>query len=124
MLFRNHDEVELKVLTEKELEARYGKIKSTNIAKFTDEAIANGFQIGMIHYFGLKFDNASEWLAKAERAVSWQFKGLNYKIGMFTDLSDVNKNDNLYFSFKTKETPFQIAHSLSGHDSEGFIYNP
>lgn len=49
------------------------------------------------------------------------FKGEHYKIGMFTDLSEIGE-DKVYFSFKTKKG-VQIAHSLSGCDSEGFIYN-
>ena len=40
---------------------------------------------------------------------------------LFTDLFETGQ-DNLYFAFKTKKGG-QIAHSISGSDSEGFRYN-
>ncbi len=114
-------ELQLTILTKKDLKKRYGRLKNTKMARLTDEAVTAGYSIGILHYFGLERDSGSEWLRNAENAVATRFKGQSYKIGAFTDLSEVNE-DRLYFSFKTKKC-VQIAHSLSGCDSEGFIYN-
>ena len=114
-------ELQLTILKEEDLKSRYGQLKDTQMARLTDEAVANGYSIAILHYTGLKFDSASEWLRYAENAIAARFKGQRYKIGAFTDLSKVD-NDKLYFAFKTKKG-VQIAHSLSGCDSEGFIYN-
>lgn len=113
--------LQLTVLTSKDLEKRYGALKNTNIARFTNEAISGGYSIGILEYPGLNEDDASNWLEYAKNAIAMNFEGQSYKIGAFTDLSEVSK-DKLYFSFKTKKG-VQIAHSLSGCDSEGFIYN-
>ena len=113
--------LELTILTSKDLEKRYDAIRNTNMARFTNEAIARGYSIGILEYPGLSKDDASNWLEYAKNAVAMNFEGQSYKIGAFTDLSEVSK-DKLYFSFKTKKG-VQIAHSLSGCDSEGFIYN-
>ncbi len=74
-----------------------------------------------MQYAGLRKDNASDWLRYAKNIVATKFEGQSYKIGVFTDLSEVYEY-KLYFAFKTKKD-VQIAHSLSGCDSEGFIYN-
>lgn len=113
--------LQLTILTSKDLEKRYDALKNTNMARFTNEAIARGYSIGILEYPGLSEDGASNWLEYAKNAVAMNFEGQSYKIGAFTDLSEVSK-DKLYFSFKTKKG-VQIAHSLSGCDSEGFIYN-
>ena len=112
---------QLTILKEEDLKKRYEQLKNTRMARLTSEAVANGYSIAILHYPGLKFDSASEWLRRAENAVAARFKGYSYKTGAFTDLSEVD-NDKLYFAFKTKKG-VQIAHSLSGCDSEGFIYN-
>ncbi len=114
-------ELQLTILKKKDLKSRYERLKGTKMARLTDEAVADGYSIAILHYFGLERDSASEWLRYAKNAVAARFKGQSYKIGAFTDLSEV-KNDKLYFAFKTKKG-VQIAHSLSGCDSEGFIYN-
>ncbi len=113
--------LQLTILTPKDLERRYDKLKNTKMACFTEEAIAGGYSIGVLQYPGLNLDSASDWLRYAQNVVAMNFKGQSYKIGIFTDLSEVDE-DRLYFSFKTKKC-VQIAHSLSGCDSEGFIYN-
>lgn len=113
--------LQLTLLTSKDLKRRYDALKNTNMARFTNEAIARGYSIGILEYPGLSEDEASNWLDYAKNAIAMNFKGQSYKIGAFTDLSEVSK-DKLYFSFKTKKG-VQIAHSLSGCDSEGFIYN-
>lgn len=113
--------LQLIILTQEDLKKRYDKLKNTNMARFTNEAISSGFSIGILWYSGLSEDDARDWLRNAENAVAMNFEGQSYKIGAFTDLSEVDK-DKLYFSFKTKKG-VQIAHSLSGCDSEGFIYN-
>ena len=113
--------LQLTILTQEDLKKRYDNLKNTNMARFTNEAILSGFSIGILWYAGLSEDDARDWLRNAENAVAMNFEGQSYKIGTFTDLSEVDK-DKLYFSFKTKKG-VQIAHSLSGCDSEGFIYN-
>ena len=113
--------LQLIILTQEDLKKRYDKLKNTNMARFTNEAILSGFSIGILWYAGLSKDDARDWLRNAENAVAMNFEGQSYKIGAFTDLSEVDK-DKFYFSFKTKKG-VQIAHSLSGCDSEGFIYN-
>ena len=113
--------LQLTVLTSEDLKRRYDALKNTNIARFTNEAIQKGYSIGILHYDGLSEDDASNWLEYAKNVIAINFEGQRYKIGAFTDLSEVSK-DKLYFSFKTKKG-VQIAHSLSGCDSEGFIYN-
>ena len=113
--------LQLTVLTSEDLKRRYYALKNTNMARFTNEAIARGYSIGILEYPGLSEDEASNWLDYAKNAISMNFKGQSYKIGAFTDLSEVSK-DKLYFSFETKKG-VQIAHSFSGCDSEGFIYN-
>ena len=113
--------LQLAILTQEDLEKRYDKLKNTNMARFTNEAIARGFSIGILRYSGLSEDDASDWLRYAKDAVAMNFEGQSYKIGVFTDLSEVAE-DKLYFTFKTKKG-VQIVHSLSGCDSEGFIYN-
>ena len=114
-------ELQLTILEEEDLRSRYEQLKNTRMTRLTDEAVANGYSIAMLHYPGLKFDSGSKWVKYAENAIAARFKGQRYKIGAFTDLSEVD-HDKLYFAFKTKEG-VQIAHSLSGCDSEGFIYN-
>ncbi len=114
-------ELQLTILTNENLQSRYKQLEKTNMARLTYEAVAKGYSIGILHYTGLEQDSAREWLDKAENVVAIQFKGQLYKIGAFTDLSEVNE-DKLYFAFKTKKG-VQIAHSISGCDSEGFIYN-
>lgn len=115
-------ELQLTILTKEDLERRYDhQLKNTRMARLTDEAVAEGYSIGILHYIGLGMGSASEWHRNVQSAVAMHFKGQRYKIGVFTDLSEVN-NDKLYFSFKTKKG-VQIAHSLSGCDSEGFIFN-
>ena len=113
--------LQLTVLTSKDLEKRYDALKNTNMARFTNETIARGYSIGILEYPGLSEDDASNWLEYAKNVIAINFEGQRYKIGAFTDLSEVSK-DKLYFAFKTKKG-VQIAHSLSGCDSEGFIYN-
>ncbi len=115
------EKLQLTVLTSKDLKRRYDTLKNTNMACFTNEAISEGYSIGILHYEGLSHDSTSNWLEHAKNAVAMNFDGQSYKIGAFTDLSEVSKN-KLYFSFKTKNG-VQIAHSFSGCDSEGFIYN-
>lgn len=115
------EKLQLTILTQKDLERRYGILKDTNMARFTKEETAKGYSIGILQYKGLHQDSAEDWLRHAESVVAMNFKGERYKIGMFTDLSEIGE-DKLYFSFKTKKG-VQIAHSLSGCDSEGFIYN-
>lgn len=114
--------LQLTILTQEDLEKRYDKLlKNTHMARFTNEAIAGGYSIGILQYNGLGEDDASNWLGYAKDVVAMNFKGHSYKIGAFTDLSEIEK-DKLYFAFKT-EKGVQIAHSFSGCDSEGFIYN-
>ena len=113
--------LQLKVLTSKDLKRRYDALKNTNMARFTNESIARGYSIGILEYPGLSEDDASNWHEYAKNAIAMNFGGQSYKIGAFTDLSEVSK-DKLYFSFKTKKG-VQIAHSLSVCDSKGFIYN-
>lgn len=113
--------LQLTILTQKDLKMRYDKLKDTKMARFTEEAIAGGYSIGILQYTGLSQDSGSDWLRYAENVVAINFEGQRYKIGAFTDLSEVDK-DKLYFAFRTKKG-VQIAHSLSGCDSEGFIYN-
>lgn len=113
--------LQLTVLTDEDLKRRYDKLKGTNMARFTNEAISAGYSIGLLQYTNLSEDDASDWLRKAKDAVAMNFKGQSYKIGTFTDLSEVDQ-DKLYFAFKTKKG-VQIAHSFTGCDSEGFIYN-
>ena len=113
--------LQLTVLTRTDVERRYANLKGTRIAQLTNEAILEGYSIGMLHYTGLNKDTPRGWYDSANSVVADHFKGQRYKIGIFTDLSEVKK-DNLYFSFKLKNG-IQIAHSLSGCDSEGFIYN-
>lgn len=98
-------ELQLTVLEEKDLKGRYEKLEDTRMARLTDEAVANGYSIGVLHYPGLELDSASEWLRYARNAIATRFKGQSYKIGIFTDLSKV-ENDKLYFAFKTKENCF------------------
>ena len=114
-------ELQLTILINKELQSRYKHLEYTNMARLTDEAVANGYSVGILHYTGLKQDSAREWLDNAKDVVAIHFEGQLYKIGTFTDLSEVNE-DKLYFAFKTKKD-LQIAHSTFGCDSEGFIYN-
>ena len=114
-------ELQLTILTKKDLQSRYKKLENTRMAHLTDEAVKDGYSLGVLHYIGLEKDSAREWLDNAEVVVATNFKGQLYKIGAFTDLSEVYKG-KLYFSFKTKKG-VQIAHSISGCDSEGFIYN-
>ena len=114
-------ELQLTILTNENLQSRYKQLEKTNMARLTYEAVAKGYSIGILHYTGLKQDSAREWLKKNKNVVAIQFEGQLYKIGAFTDLSEV-KEDKLYFAFKTKKG-VQIAHSLFGCDSEGFIYN-
>lgn len=113
--------LKLTILTQKDLKRRYDKLKNTRMARLTEEAIAGGYSIGILQYTGLSRDSESNWLRYAEDVIAMNFEGQRYKIGAFTDLSEVD-NDKLYFAFKTKKG-VQIAHSLSGCDSEGFIYN-
>ena len=113
--------LQLTIFKGKDLKSRYEQLKNTRMARLTDEAVANGYSIAILHYPGLYHDSVSIWRLNAKNAVAAQFKGQSYKIGAFTDLSEV-KNDKLYFAFKTKDCR-QIAHSFSGCDSEGFIYS-
>ena len=114
-------ELQLTILTNKELQSRYKHLENTNMARLTDEAVANGYSVGILRYTGLKQDSAREWLDNDKDVVAIHFEGQLYKIGTFTDLSEINE-DKLYFAFKTKKD-LQIAHSTFGCDSEGFIYN-
>ncbi len=113
--------LQLTILTQDDLERRYNNLKDTTMARLTDLAVAEGYSIGILQYNGLSLDYVPGWSINAGRALASHFKGHSYKIGVFTDLSEVEK-DKLYFSFKTKKC-VQIAHSLSGCDSDGFIYN-
>lgn len=114
-------ELQLTILTKKDLQSRYKQLETTSMARLTDDAVAKGYSIGILQYIGLEQDSAIEWLDNAKNVVATHFEGQLYKIGGFTDLSEVKKG-KLYFSFKTKKG-VQIAHSISGCDSEGFIYN-
>ena len=115
-------DLQLTILKNEDLERRYKQLRDTQMAILTDKAVADGYSIAILYYPGLKYDYAGEWFRYADRAVAARFKGHKYKIGAFTDLSQV-KNDQLYFAFKTKWERVQIAHSLGGTDSEGFTYN-
>lgn len=114
-------ELQLTILKKEDLKNRYERLKGTKIARLTDKAVADGYSIAILNYSGLGQDFVNEWLRYAENAVAAHFKGHRHKIGIFTDLSEI-KNDKLYFAFKTKKD-FQIAHSISACDSEGFKYN-
>ncbi len=115
-------ELQLTILKKEDLERRYEQLRDTQMAHLTEKAIADGYSIAILSYPGLKYDYAPEWLRNVRKAVAAHFKGYKYKIGAFTDLSQVG-NDQLYFAFKTKWERVQIAHSLNGHDSEGFEFN-
>lgn len=115
-------ELQLRVLTQEEISYRYdNELKGTKIALCTKGEIKNGYSIGVLEYDGLAEDSASNMLYYAEQAVSKNFKGYSYKIGKFTDLTEVHGFDRLYFSFKVKKEN-QIDH-YTGCDSQGFIYN-
>lgn len=114
-------ELQLTILTTKDLKRRYDKLKDTRMDRLTEKAIKEGYSIGILHYNRLRDDTVTEWLSYARDAVAMNFTGKRYKIGIFTDLSEVGK-DKLYFAFKTKDG-VQIAHSLSGCDEEGFLFN-
>lgn len=114
-------ELQLTILKQNDVKSRYEQLKNTKMARLTEEAVADGYSIAVLHYSGLHLDSASKWFRYAKDAVATHFKGQSYKIGVFTDLSEI-KIDKLYFAFKTKKG-VQIAHSISGCDSEGFIYN-
>lgn len=114
-------ELQLTILTKEDLKSRYVELKNSRMARLTDEAVAEGYSIAILHYPSLKRDTASEWLRYAENTVAARFKGHRYKIGVFTDLSEV-ENDKLYFSFKTKKD-VPLGHTSSGCDSDGFKYN-
>ena len=107
-------ELQLTILKKEDLKNRYERLKGTKIARLTDKAVADGYSIAILNYSGLGQDFVNEWLRYAENAVAAHLKGHRYIIGIITDL--------LYFAFKTKKD-FQIAHSISACDSEGFKYN-
>ena len=111
-------ELQLTILTQEDLKRRYDKLNDTNMARLTDEAIAGGYSIGILQYAGLKHNTARDWLDYAKVAVAMNFKGHIYKIGVFTDLSEVDE-DKVYFAYKTKEG-VRSAHSVSP-DPEGFV---
>lgn len=113
-------ELQLTILEKEDLKSRYERLKNSRMAHLTDKAVADGYSIAILQYCGLKRATPTEWLRIAGDVVAARFKGYRYKIGIFTDLSEV-ENDKLYFAFKTKkDTP--LDHTPSGCDSEGFIY--
>ena len=85
-------ELQLTILKKEDLKNRYERLKGTKIARLTDKAVADGYSIAILNYSGLGQDFVNEWLRYAENAVAAHFKGHRYKIGIFTDLSEI-KND-------------------------------
>ena len=47
------EKLQLTVLTSKDLKRRYDALKNTNMACFTNEAISEGYSIGILHYESL-----------------------------------------------------------------------
>ena len=116
------EELQLTILTIEDLKSRYDKpgLKNTRMAQLTNDAIEAGCLIGELHYPNLRSDSVDNWLRYAAIKLAKRFRGLGYKIGIFTDLSEVH-NDKLYFAFETRRNIAYVC--LSGCDSDGFRYN-
>ena len=116
------EELQLTILTKEDLKSRYDKpeLKNTRMAQLTNDAIEAGCLIGELHYPNLRSDSVGNWLRYAAIKLAKRFRGLGYKIGAFTDLSEVH-NDKLYFAFETRRNIAYVC--LSGCDSDGFRYN-
>ena len=114
-------ELHFTILTGNDLKKMYQYLTNTKMYRLTNKALSNGYSIGLLEYSGLSNDSARQWFDNATKAVTRNFPGYSYKIGVFTDLSEI-QNDKLYFAFKTKYA-MQVAHSFCSIDSEGFINN-
>lgn len=116
------EELQLTILTKEDLKSRYDKpeLKNTRMAQLTNDAIEAGCLIGELHYPGLRSDSVDNWLRYAAIKLAKRFRGLGYKIGAFTDLSEV-QNDKLYFAIEIRHCI--VYEHLAGCDSDGFRYN-
>lgn len=53
-------ELQLTILTKKDLQSRYKQLENTRMARLTDDAVAEGYSIGILQYIGLEQDSAIE----------------------------------------------------------------